>query len=202
MTFSSATPDLKEINAYKKKINWGQVSAQYHMVATSAGELDGLLSHGFESGFTMLLNKKNWNPKVLGGTKQENGEYQFAKKPKVSLRHIYTDMGYELHCFPMIANERINFALVNNKFSPFKQWLPEAQRRLFRVNHLANFIIQTVQNGDEADKELVKHIFIRVCELLNILQEQLDVQEIKGYSIAEFIQEVKKKSEFDPFVQE
>ena len=201
MTFSSPRPELKEINAYKKKINWGQVSAQYHMVATSAGELNGILSHGFESGFTMLLDQKNWNPKVLNGTKLPNGQYSFADKPQICLHHIYNEMGYELHCFPIIANELINIELINNKFSPFLTWLPEVQRRLFRVNHLANFIIETVDKGDEADKELIRHINIRVNELISMLQQQLNVKEIKGYSIAEFIQEVKKKKGTDPFLQ-
>ena len=195
MSKTSKKPDLKAINALKKKLNWGEVPAIYHMVATSAGDLDSILTHGFESGFTNLLNKNNWNLAKLGGTKDERGNITVQYKPKISLRHVYNEMGYELHCYPFVGGERVNRNLVDYPHCPFKTWIPEAMRRLFRVNSLVSFIVFIVQNGDDADYQLIKHIYHRVEELIDHLRESFEVVEVRGYTIAEFYNEVDKRKE-------
>ena len=195
MTELSQTPDLKAINALKKKLNWGEVPAIYHMVATSVGDLDGILTHGFDSGFKNILNKSTWNLSKLGGTVDEVGNITVMYKPKIALRHVFNEMGYELHCYPMVNGEKVNRNLLDYPHCPFKNWVPETMRRLFRVNSLANYIIFIVQNGDEADFELIKHLYRRVEELINILRESFDVQEIRGYNIAEFYQEVDRRND-------
>ncbi|NMP32480.1 hypothetical protein HII17_12990 [Thalassotalea sp. M1531] len=198
MSEPSQMPGLKEINSHKKKLNWGEVPAIYHMVATSAGDLDGILTHGFESGYKNLLNKENWNLPKLGGHKDENGVITVQYKPKISLRHVHSEMGYELHCYPNVNGERVNRNMIDYAHCPFKQWIPETMRRLFRVNTLSNFIMYIVQNGDEADLALIKHIYFRVEELIKLLAESFDVIDVRGYTIAEFYQEAyKRKDELD-----
>jgi hypothetical protein len=187
--------NLKEINALKKKLNWGEMPAIYHMVSTSAGDLDAILTHGFESGYKNILNKESWNLAKLGGSKGPNGEINVQYKPKITLRHIYNEMGYELLCYPMVNGQRLNENAIDNPYCPFKKWIPETMRRLFRVNSLATYVIFIAKNGDEADMKLVKHIYNRVEELIKILSESFDIQDIKGYNIAEFYQEVQKRSE-------
>ena len=64
MSELSDNPNLKEINAYKKKLNWGDVPAIYHLAATSISDVDGILTHGFDSAFKQLLDRSNnWNPR-------------------------------------------------------------------------------------------------------------------------------------------
>lgn len=192
MTESPQTPNLKEINALKKKLNWGDMPAIYHMVATSAGDLDAILTHGFDSGYKDILNKESWNLAKLGGLKDAQGNITVKYKPKIALRHIYNEMGYELLCYPMVNGEKLNENLIDSPYCPFKKWTPETMRRMFRVNALPNYVMFITSSGDEADMMLIKHIFNRVEELIDILRESFDVQEVRGYNIAEFFREVKK----------
>ncbi|WP_181901730.1 hypothetical protein [Thalassotalea euphylliae] len=186
------TVDLKEINALKKQLTWGDVSALYHMVASSAGELDGILSHGFESGYTNILDKKYWNLNLLKGNVDNSGEITVAIKPQVSLRHVYNDMGYELHCYPVIRGQRMNHNMIDHPMCPFQRWIPEAMRRLFRVNSLMSFIMITAENGDQADVALIRHIYRRVERLIGYLDESFEIVEVKGPNIARFFQEAIK----------
>ena len=61
MSSLSPSASLKEINAYKKQINWGEVSSIYHIFSSSVGEVDGILTHGFDSAYKQILNQNNWN---------------------------------------------------------------------------------------------------------------------------------------------
>ncbi|QOL25182.1 hypothetical protein LP316_12865 [Thalassotalea sp. LPB0316] len=183
-------PNLKEINAYKRKLNWGEVPAIYHMVASSIGEVDGILTHGFDSAYKQILNKNTWNLKLLGGERLPTGEIVVQNKPQIALRHTYNKMGYELHCFPIALNEKVNRTLVKSPHCPFKEWHPETMRMLFRVNSLPSYLFFTHENGDEADVELVKYAFRTVSRLIKILEEDFEIVEIRGYSIAEFYKEV------------
>lgn len=184
---------LKEINAYKKKLNWGEVPAIYHMVSTSIGDLDGILTHGFDSAYKQILNKDTWNLNLLGGEKDELGKITVRYKPQISLRHAFTEMGYELHCYPVVLGEKVNRTLVNNSNCPFKVWYPETTRMLFRINSLVSFIIFAHQSGDEADLALLKYAFYRVEKLISILRESFEVVDVKGYTIAEFFKQVSKQ---------
>lgn len=187
-------PSLREINAYKKKINWGEFSNLYHMATTSASDLDELLTHGFDSGFKSLLNKNNWNLQALDGSKDVNGHIKVKLKPEIVLRHVYNEMGYELHCYPLIDGNIVTYNLTNSKDCPFIQWLPEVMKQLFRVSSLPTFIISTVNKGDEADFALIKHIHIRIEELIELLRAHFNISSIKGYTVAEFFKEVSKKN--------
>ena len=185
---------LREINAHKRKINWGDVSSLYQIAARSASNLDELLTHGFDSGYKEILNKNNWNLNLLDGSKDSQGKISVDKKPRVVLRHIYNEMGYELHCYPIIDDQTVILPLIDDPDCPFKKWLPESMRQLFRVSGLHTFIAYTINKGDEADFALIKHIHVRVEELIELLAQHFDVINIKGYSIAEFFSEVKKKN--------
>jgi len=184
------TPSLKEINAYKRKLNWGEVPAIYHMVASSIGEVDGILSHGFDSAYKQILNANNWNLNLLDGERLPSGEVAVKRKPQIALRHTYNNMGYELHCFPIALNEKVNRTLIKSPHCPFKEWHPETMRMLFRINSLPSYLFFTYENGDEADIALIKYGFLTVRRLINILEEKFDIVEVRGYSIAEFYQEV------------
>lgn len=194
MSSLAKNPSLKEINALKKKLNWGDVPAIYHLVASSLSELDGILSHGFDSSYKTILDRNTWNLPALDGYRDNHGNIQVKIKPKLILHHDYNDMGYELLCYPIVNGERINHQLIREHTSPFLIWLPESMRMLFRINSLVAFSIFTYQSGDEADLALIKYAYYRVEKLIKILSESFEVVEVEGYSIAQFYQEIDRKN--------
>lgn len=187
-------PSLKEINSLKKKLSWGDVPAIYRLISSSLGELDGILSHGFDSAYKQILDRNTWNLSALDGYKDKDGVIHVKEKPQIILRHHYNDMGYELHCYPVINGETIIRELVNEARSPFKAWYPESMRMLFRINSLVAFAIFSYQSGDEADLALVKFAYYRVEELIQTLSESFDILTVKGYNIAEFYQEIDRRN--------
>jgi len=187
-------PTLKAVNAHKKQLTWGDVPAIYHLVSSSLSELDGILSHGFDSAFKQVLDRNNWNLSLLQGYKDNQGSIQVKTKPQIILRHEFNDMGYELHCYPTINGEKVLTRLVNDKQCPFQHWAPEHMRMLFRINSLVAFSIFTFQSGDEADLALIKYAYFRVNELINILSESFDILAVEDYNIAEFYQEIDRRN--------
>jgi len=194
MSSLSRTANLKEINAYKKKINWGETSALYHLFASSLGDLDGILTHGFDSVYKQVLNSNTWNLPLLGVSKSVDGSIQLKNKPQISLRHEFNDMGYELHCFPAIDGEVVSMIMIQEGNCPFKHWVPENMQMLFRINSLITFAIHCFQHGDEADIALLKFAHYKVEQLITTLSESFQIITVKGYSIAEFYQEIAKRN--------
>ncbi|KGJ87384.1 hypothetical protein [Colwellia psychrerythraea] len=193
---SSLSPEasLKEINAYKKRISWGDVSALYHILASSLGDLDGILTHGFDSAYKQILNPNSWNLSLLDASKDPDGYLQVKNKPQISLRHEYNDMGYELHCYPAVDGITITQSMITKGKCPFNTWYPEKMQMLFRINSLVAFSVHCFQSGDEADIALLKFAHYKVEELITILSESFQIIAVKGYSIAEFYQEIDKRN--------
>lgn len=183
-------PTLKEINAFKKQLTWGEVPAVYHMAATAVGDLDSILTHGFDSAYKRLFNQNNFNLPLLGGAKDPLGKIIISVKPKIALRHVYNKLHYELHCYPVNHGDGNESALTKKSLCPFIKWHPEHMQMLFRVSSLISFIGYSVQSGDEADLALIKFAYYKVEKLLDILKNTFDVVSIKGYSIAQFYQEI------------
>ena len=194
MTSLSPKANLKEINAYKKKINWGEVPSIYHMVSSSLGDLDGILTHGFASAYKEVLNPNSWNLEALGASKKNNGNIGVKNKPQIALRHEFNDMGYELHCYPIIDGELVTQNMTNNNSCPFNHWVPEKMQMLFRVNSLVAFSIYCYQSGDEADIALLKFSHHKVEALIAILSESFHIITVKGYSISEFYHELSQRN--------
>lgn len=185
--------DLKDINAYKKKVTWGDVPTIFHMTYGSVSELDGILTHGFDSAFKTLLNRNHWNLELLEGFHDEEGNIQVKHKPKIALKHVFDEQNYEVHCYPVIQGERITQSLVKHPLCPFENWVPESMKMLFRVNSIVSFILFSFQSGDVADMALIKYAHKRVEALFEILSESFEIVEVLGYSIAEFCQEIDRR---------
>ena len=197
MNSLSERPSLKEINAYKRKINWGDVPANFHLVSSSLGDLDGILTHGFDSAYKRILNPSFWNLLLLKSSSDEQGNIKVKYKPKIVLRHEYNDMGYELHCYPVLHGEEEEIVyqnMRNNPLCPFNNWTPESMQMLFRVNSFVSFSIFCYQSGDEADIALTRYAHYRIEELIATLAQSFQIIEVKGYNIAQFYQEIAKKS--------
>jgi len=193
MSKLSDNPSLKEINAYKKKINWGDVPSIYHLAANSISDIDGILTHGFNNAFKQLLDKSNWNISISEKEDDIFGKVKVTHKPMIALYHKMNEQHYELHCYPIINDERLLQAQLNNPRCPFIEWTPETMQMLFRLNSLIPFIVYTFQKGDKADYALIRYANQRVGELILLLQQSFDITEIKGYTIAEFCKEIYRK---------
>jgi len=183
-------PTLKEINAYKKKLNWGDSPAIFQMAINSIGDMDGILSHGFDSAYKQMFNKNAWNLALLGSFKDDTGNVIVKTKPKISLHHFFSDQHYELHCFPIINGEEILTLQKGNPQCPFTTWVPETMQMLFRISSFVSFIAYNIQGGDKADLALIKFAFYRVEELIENLKQTFEVVEVKGLNIAEFYREI------------
>lgn len=190
----SEKPDLKEINALKKKFTWGDVPAIYQLAASSVSELDGILTHGFDSAYRQMFNKSHWNLELLESYHDDNGDLQVKHKPQITLKHVYTEQSYELHCFPVINGENIHQNLAKHPLCPFENWTPELMQLLFRVNSIVSFIIYSFKGGDEADMALIRFAHLKVQELIEKLMESFEVKNIIGYNIAEFCHEIQQRS--------
>lgn len=189
----SDNPSLKEINAYKKQLCWGDPPAIYHMLATSIGELDGILSYGFDNAYKRLLDRHNWNLSLLEGSTDYINQIEVVHKPKIALKHFFTNVHYEMHCYPIVDGEKTAKTMVNDANCPFIRWLPEVNQRLFRVSSLVTYMIYSLDGGDEADLALIKFTYRRVEQLIETLRESFDIVDIKGYTIAEFYQEISRR---------
>ena len=84
--------------------------------------------------------------------------------------------------------------MTNKANCPFNIWLPENTQMLFRINSLVAFSIYCYQSGDEADVALLKFAHYKVEELITILSESFQIVAVKGYSIAEFYQEIASRN--------
>lgn len=186
---------LKDINAYKKQLCWGDIPTIYQMVTNAISDVDGILTHGFDSAYKKILNKNTWNLPLLGGFIDANNNIQVTHKPKISLRHCFSKSNYELHCYPVVLDEKVNRIILKNAHCPFESWYPEETRMLFRINNLVSFIIYTQRNGDEADKALIKYAFYRVSELIKTLSDAFNIIDINGFTIADFYQEISQRTE-------
>lgn len=194
MSLLSPKANLKEINAYKKKICWGEVSSIYQLFSSSLGDLDGILTHGFDSAYKQILNPNSWNISLLESSKELDGSLKVKHKPQIALRHEFNDMGYELHCYPAVDGEVVTQSMIDKGNCPFNVWHPEKMQMLFRINSLIAFSIFCFQSGDEADIALLKYAHYKVEELITILSESFQIVVVKGYSIAEFYQEIAKRN--------
>lgn len=193
MSELSDSPSLKEINAYKKKLTWGDVPAVYHLAATTISDIDGILTHGFDSAFKQLLDQNNWNRNLTTSQTSIFDKTVIANKPQISLFHNINEQNYELHCYPIVNGDRLTETQINNPACPFIKWAPETMQMLFRLNSFTPFIVYTFQKGDQADYALVRYANTRVDELISLLEQSFEIVDIKGYSIAEFCKEIYRK---------
>jgi len=193
MSELSDEPTLKEINALKRQLNWGEIPAIYQMASIAVGDIDGILSHGFDSAYKQLLNKERWNLSLLGGRKDQNGQITVDEKPQIMLKHVFNETHFELHCFPVIHDGYVNSIVKNNPQCPFIEWIPERMQILFRLSNFLNFIVYAIQKGDHADIALIKFAYLKVQSLIVYLQQYFTVVEVKGRSIAHIYAELEKR---------
>ncbi|MFY8297693.1 hypothetical protein AAEU28_02690 [Pseudoalteromonas sp. SS15] len=189
-------PTLKDINWYKKQLNWGELPPFYHLVASSVSESDGLFQHGFDNAVTRLVDKRNWNLALLDGYEDDNGNIFCENKPKIAIDQVFTDRGFELWALPYAKDKPLetDMLIKDNKFLEFNTWDPHAMKTLLRFNQLHKFIAFYFERGDVADKALILHSHKVVHKIITYLKKEMNVVTVKGVSIKEFYQLCEKDS--------
>lgn len=181
-----SNPTLKDVNWYKKQLNWGELPPFYHLVASSLGESEGILTHGFDTAIKRIIDKRNWNLDLLGGTDSNSNGIICENKPRIALYQVFTDRGFELQVFPYAKNIEINHFVKDNKLMEFVVWDPHSMRLILRINQLHKYIQFYFQRGDEADKALIIHAHKLVLRIINFLKQELNIIKINGVSIKQY----------------
>lgn len=183
-------PTIKDINAYKKKINWGETPAFFHLIANAVAESEGFISHGFENAYKKIVDRSNWNYDNLGIdpsidiNKIDHIELtQPLKKPRICLYHVFNRQGYELIALPYIKGILIDEYRSGDPNMEFDVWDPSHMKVLVRISQLHKFIAFNNKNGDEADMALIVHAYNVVNNIITTLKQEVDVYAVKGMSI-------------------
>ncbi len=179
-------PTLKEINWYKKQVNWGELPPFYHLVASSVGEAEGVLKHGFDNAIKRLIDKRNWNLKLLDGTVTETGIVDVQKKPRISLYSAFNDRGFEIQAYPFAKDREVDQYIKEHPHMEFLLWDPASMKQVLRINQLHKFIHFYFQRGDEADKALIIHAHKVVHNIIEFLKAELNVVKVDGVTIKQF----------------
>lgn len=181
---------IKDINTYKKKLNWGETPAFYHMIANSVAEAEGFIDHGFDNAYKRIINRKNWNYDNLGIdpsidiTNVDHIELlKPLKKPRISLYHVFNYQGYELIALPYIKDISIDDYRSGDPNMEFKVWDPSHMKILVRIPQLHKFMVFNHNNGDDADMALIIHSYNVVNKIISRLEQELNVCTIEGMSI-------------------
>lgn len=183
-----SNPTLKEINWYKKQINWGELPPFYHLVASSVSESEGILEHGFDNAVKRIIDKRNWNLDILEGHEDALGEIHCVNKPRIALHQVFTDRGFELWALPYAKDVTIDKYVKDNRFMEFNEWDPVSMKSLIRINQLHKFIGFYFERGDKADKALILHAHKVVHKIISFLQRELNVVKLDGVTIKELYQ--------------
>lgn len=183
-------PTIKDINAFKKKINWGEVPSFFHIIANSVAEVEGFITYGFDNAYKRITNRKFWNYKLLGIdpnidiTKVDHIELLAPlRKPRICLYHVFNSNGYELLALPYVKDTVIDEYRKDDPNMEFNYWDPTEMKTLVRIAQLHKFIAFNIKSGDEADMALIIHAHHVVNKVITMLEQEVDVCKIKGMTI-------------------
>jgi hypothetical protein len=191
--------EIKDIKAFKKKTNWGEIPAFFQLIASSIADAEGFMQYGFDNALKRIIDRRNWNYDLLGkpdNYKREHLEVTIEplSKPKICLYHVFSRSGYELLAFPYVNNRIRDEYLSHQKDLEFKTWDPSQMKQVIKFPDFHKFIAFTLNNGDDADMALVIHAHNVVNKVISILMKEVNVHEVKGLSIDQAF----KKQSIDP----
>ncbi len=185
-------PKVKDINKYKKQLNWGDLPAFYHMIATSVSELENLGSMGFDNALKRILNKSNWNIELLGGYIDSDNVIHCDNKPRLALYQVFTDRGFEIHCFPFAKDREIDQVVKGHRLMEFDTWDPGTMRLLVRLNLMHKFIDYYFEQGDVGDRALIDHAINLVDRLIKYMQNQVNIVKVDGVTLRQYFERREK----------
>jgi len=183
-------PTVKDINQFKKKVNWGEIPTFYHLIASAVGEAEGFVSYGFDNAYSKIIDRRNWNYELLGIPQYIDvdevdhiEQIEPVKKPRLCLYHIFNVHGYELIALPYVRNTVIDEYRQYDPNMEFSTWDPSQMKSLVRITQLHKFIAMVLRNGDDADLALIKQAHKIVNNIIEHLAQHVDIVEIKGMTI-------------------
>lgn len=188
-----ANPSLKDINWFKKQINWGELPPFYHLVSQSLAESEGMLTHGFDNAVKKILDKRNWNLQLLGGYIDASFEIHCDNKPRIALYQVFSERGFELHAIPYAKDQEVDQYVKNNRYMEFTVWDPLSMRLIMRVNQLHKFIDYYFEMGDDADFALILHAHRTVHKVIQFLQQHVNVVKVDGVTIKSYFDVQEKR---------
>lgn len=183
---------LKEINIIKKRLSWGEIPPFYHMISNAVADLEGIHTHGFDHPLKRLIDRQNWNLDRLDGIESAMGKITVQRKPRITLFSGFQEKSFEVHCAPISQGGPVFVYANGDPFIDFKVWDPGTMRCLFRLPHFKEFIAHAFAKGDEADQLLVNYTAQLVDELLDKLAIDIDIEERKGQSLPQIINEIQQ----------
>ncbi|KMT66550.1 hypothetical protein [Catenovulum maritimum] len=186
-------PTLKDINKYKKQMNWGELPSFYHMMSSSVSELESLQTMGFDNALNRICKKTNWNLDLLGGYIDDHNIIHVEKKPRLALYQVITDRGFEIHCFPYAKTKEIDQYVKGHRLMEFETWDPGTMKMLCRVNQMHKFIDFYFERGDAADRALILYAIKSVEKLIDYMREHVEVVKVDGVSIKQYFESQEKK---------
>lgn len=180
--------EIKDIKAFKKKTNWGEIPAFFQLIASSIADAEGFMQYGFDNALKRIIDRKNWNFDALGipeGVDKTQLEVNIdpIRRPKICLYHVFSRSGYELLAFPYLNNKIVDDYINNDPRLDFKTWDPSQLKQVIKFSEFHKFIAFTLNNGDDADMALVIHAHNVVNRVIATLMREVDVHEVKGMSI-------------------
>ena len=183
-------PTIKDINAFKKKINWGEIPSFFHLISNAVAETEGFITYGFDNAYKRITNRKNWNYELLGvdpsiDLKKVDHIEQLTplRKPRICLYHVFNSNGYELLALPFIKDTVIDEYRKYDPNMEFQCWDPSEMKTLVRISQLHKFIAFNIKSGDEADMALIIHAHHVVNKVITMLEQEVDVCRTKGMTI-------------------
>lgn len=186
-------PTLKDINKYKKQLNWGELPPFYHLLASSISEFESQHSMGFDNALNKICKPMNWNLERLDGYLDEHNQIQVERKPRLAIYQLFTDRGFELHCFPYAKDREIDQYVKGHRLMEFDVWDPGTMKLLGRINQLHKFIEYYFQSGDKADRALIFYAMKAVDQLIEYMKAHVDVVKFDGVSIEQYFTALEKK---------
>tara|TARA_Y100001963_G_scaffold157618_1_gene254322 strand:- start:1229 stop:1888 length:660 start_codon:yes stop_codon:yes gene_type:complete len=185
-------PNLKDINKYKRELNWNEYPPFYHMVSSAIANVGGLLQYGFDNPVSRIVNKQNWNLDKLGGYTDENGKIVCETAPRLLLRTAFNDRGFELYAFPYSGSRPTDEYINDNPSMEFSTWDPGYMRLLIRIPEFEKFIHLSALRGDDADRALIEHAHVLIVDVIRFLNKHMRVVEISGPTVKAMHERYKK----------
>lgn len=178
---------VKDINAFKKQSNWGEIPAFFSLVASSVAEVEGYIAYGFDNAYKQIIDRKNWNYDKLGqpNVPQLNSLelLEPLTKPQICLLHVFSESGYELLAFPYVNGKVVDEYTRGDKNMGFLIWNPTTMKTIAKVSQLHKFISFTLNNGDDADMALIIRAHLIVQDIIEKLKSEVNVVGVKGMDI-------------------
>lgn len=183
-------PSIKDINALKKKLNWGEIPSFFHIVSNAIADAEGFINYGFDNAYKRIVDRRNWNYELLGIDQEIDlakvdhiEQVAPLKKPRICLYHVFNNNGYELIALPYVEDIIIDDYRKDDPKMEFSLWDPSHMKTLVRIKQFHKFIAFNIKSGDDADMALIVHAHNVVNKIIEMLQKDVNVSKIKGMTI-------------------